>query len=179
MGEAAEGTTGRGRWDWDVRSCRNLFSALRINLAEDCIKFCRRVGEPGAVPRPLVVGFHEEADRARLLRSDTRGTVFENMEVCPDLTKKQRQEETGMQEEAVKRNMNLSDEDRAKKLGVRCGGAEGSKNIGEKAGREGNRQNEDAERTRTDGPQEHQRGGGACERERTRQGCGGNGSGLD
>jgi hypothetical protein len=32
---------------------------------------------------------------------------------------------------------------------------------------------------RTDGPQEHQRGGGASERERTRQGCGGNGSRLD
>ncbi len=89
MGKAAEGTTGRGRWDWDVRSCMNLFAALKINLAkEDCIKFCRRVGEPGAAPRPLVVGFYEEADRARLLRSDMRGTVFENVEVCPVLTKK-------------------------------------------------------------------------------------------
>jgi hypothetical protein len=67
----------------------NLFAALKITLAEeDCIKFCQRVGEPGAAPRPLVVGFYEEADRARLLRSDMRGTVFENVEVCPDLTKK-------------------------------------------------------------------------------------------
>jgi hypothetical protein len=33
-----------------------------------------------------------------------------------DLTKKQRQEETGMQDEAVKRKMELSSEDRAKNL---------------------------------------------------------------
>ncbi len=96
---------------------------------------------------PLVVGFHEEADRARLLRSDTRGTVFENMEVCPDLTKTLRQEETGMQEEAVKRNMNLSDEDRAKNLVCAVVGRKGAKRLVRRlADREGNRQNEDAER---------------------------------
>jgi hypothetical protein len=114
MGEAVEGATGRERWDWDIKSCTNLFTALKTSLKEDYLKFCRRVGEVGRNLRSLVVGFHEERDRARLLRQNTRGTVFNNVEICPDLTKKQRQEETGPQDEVVRRNMNLSEDDRAK-----------------------------------------------------------------
>ncbi len=28
MGEAASDVTGRGRWDWDIKSCMKLFPAL-------------------------------------------------------------------------------------------------------------------------------------------------------
>lgn len=58
LGEASESVTGRGRWDWDIESCENLFAALNLNLSRENIKFCRWVGEYGEVPRPLVVGFH-------------------------------------------------------------------------------------------------------------------------
>ena len=35
---------------------------------KDAVNFCKRVGEKGEEPRPLVVGFHEESTRKRVLR---------------------------------------------------------------------------------------------------------------
>ncbi len=81
MVEAAEEATGQERWDWDIKSCDNLFHALNIDIPVDNIKFCRRAGEKGQAERPLVVDFHEEKDRARLLRTDTRKTAFADVEV--------------------------------------------------------------------------------------------------
>ncbi len=130
MVEAASEVMGRGRWDWDIKSCANLFAALRVELTADSIKFCRRVGERmGEAARPLVVGFYEESDKSKLLKCDTRGTAFEDVEICPDLTKKQRQEEKGMLDEAVKRNMELSSEDRAKNLVWTVVGRKGDRRL--------------------------------------------------
>jgi hypothetical protein len=112
MGEAEDHVKGRGRWDWDIQSCVNLFKALKINLKADSIKFCRRVGQPGDRARPLVVGFYDERDKTQLLRCDTRGTAFEDVEVYPDLTKMQRREEASLKEEEVRRNMDISVKDR-------------------------------------------------------------------
>jgi hypothetical protein len=129
MGEAAEEATGRERWDWDIKSCENLFHALKIDIPVDNIRFCRRVGERTTTARPLVVGFYEERDRLRLLRCDTRKTVFADVEVCPDLTKKQRQEETELAKEAVKRNMQMNEDDRAKNLVWAVVGRKGEKRL--------------------------------------------------
>ena len=87
MPEAPSGQVGRDRYDWDRNSCKNLFRALRLDMTEASIKFVRRVGEAGNQPRPLVVGFHEERDKKKLQRCDTRNTAFSKVEVCPDLTK--------------------------------------------------------------------------------------------
>jgi hypothetical protein len=35
----------------------NIFRALKLNIGEDAIRFCRRVGEKKEEPRPMVVGF--------------------------------------------------------------------------------------------------------------------------
>ncbi len=43
--------TGRGRWDQDIQSCTNLFTALKIDLTEESIKFCRTVGDYGEAAR--------------------------------------------------------------------------------------------------------------------------------
>jgi hypothetical protein len=49
------------RRDWDMRSCKNIFSALQLDMSsEDAVKFVRRVGEKGDGPRPLVVGLRRE-----------------------------------------------------------------------------------------------------------------------
>jgi len=104
IGEAPADMTGRERWDWDLQSCGNLFSDLSLGLQRDCIKFCRRVGEVGPQPRPMVVGFYEEGTKVKVLRCDTRGTAFSNVEIGHDLTKQQKQEELDMKNEAVKRN---------------------------------------------------------------------------
>jgi hypothetical protein len=46
-----------------------------------------------------------------------KGTDFENVSVCPDLTRKQREEEADMRKEAVRRNAKeLTDDDLAKNL---------------------------------------------------------------
>jgi hypothetical protein len=47
----------------------------------------------------------ETAGCGFLLRQDTSRTAFENAEMCPDVTKRQRQEETALQDEAARRNM--------------------------------------------------------------------------
>ena len=58
-----EGARGRDKWNWDVQTCNNLFQALKLNLNADNIKFCRRVGERGSDPRPLILGLFNFRDR--------------------------------------------------------------------------------------------------------------------
>lgn len=129
MREAGDDTTGMDRRDWDIRNCENMFRALRTNVTAENIKFCRRVGERGAAIRPLVVGFYDERDKRVILKSDTRRTVFSDVEIGPDLTKKQRQEEADLRKEAAKKNGQLSDEDRAKNLAWLVVGPRGEKRM--------------------------------------------------
>ena len=129
MGEAPEEQTGRERWDWDKASCFNLFRALKVKIQEDGVRFVRRVGEKGVEPRPLVVGFYEEGDKTRLLRSDTRNTPFSNVDIGPDLTKQQRQEEFNLRGEAARRNMRMTREDAAKNLAWQVVGPRGEKRL--------------------------------------------------
>jgi hypothetical protein len=86
----------------------NLFAALKGDLTEDSFKLCRWVSKVGEAVRPLVVGFCKERDRAKLQRCDTRGTVFEDVEVCSDLTKAAAGRDWHA-DEAIKRNMAWSD----------------------------------------------------------------------
>jgi hypothetical protein len=157
MKEAPARYTGMERWDWDKDSCGNLFRALKIDMPETSIKFLRRVGEAGEQPRPLVVGFYEEKDKKRLLRGDTRNTAFSDVEVCPDLTKRQRQEEAEMKKEAVKRNQQMGDEDRAKNLAWQVVGPRGERRLEKKYV---NWELERGRQTRRD-PREGQRGRGS------------------
>lgn len=130
MGEADHLRTGRERYDWDIASCSNLFKALNLGLDEKSVKFCRRLGESTPEhPRPLVVGFYNEWDKSRLLRADTRRTRFSNIQIGPDLTKKQRQEEANLTTEAVRRNRALGDDDRAKNLAWTVVGHRGEKRL--------------------------------------------------
>jgi hypothetical protein len=129
MGEAPADRTGFERWDWDMMSCKNLFTALKLDVKTEGVKFCRRVGEPGGPPRPMIVGFHEERDRNAVLRSDTRNTNFKDVEIGPDQTKKQKQEEMDMKAEAVKRNREMPSEDRSKNLAWLVVGPRGDKRL--------------------------------------------------
>ena len=112
------GATGQEKLDWDKQSCCNVFNALEVDLGDKSIKFCRRVGEKGDRPRPVVMGFWTEAERALLLRNVKRleKTMFSDIGVAPDLTKIQREEEKEMQKEAERRTAQLSEEDKAKNL---------------------------------------------------------------
>ncbi len=129
MKEAPLECKGRERWDWDGDSCWNLFRALKLDMSKDCIRFVKRVGDAESQPRPLILGFNEEGDKRRLLRCDTRNTPFSDVDIGPDLTKKQRQEEINMKAEAVRRNMRMEETDRAKNLAWQVVGPRGEKRL--------------------------------------------------
>ena len=123
--------TGKDKMEWDKKSCCNVFSALELDLGEKSIKFCRRVGEKGEEPRPLVTGFWTEMERAMLLREAKKleKTVFSDISVTADLTKIQRDEEKDMKKEADKRNAQLSEQDKSKNLRWMVVGARGEKRF--------------------------------------------------
>ncbi len=42
--------TGKDKMAWDRKSCCNIFEALHLDMGEEAVKFCRRVGEKGEGP---------------------------------------------------------------------------------------------------------------------------------
>jgi hypothetical protein len=69
--------TAEERRAWDVRCCDNVFRTLNMDFSsEDAVKFCRRVGEKGEGPRPLIVGLKREWQKEDLLEKarDLRNT---------------------------------------------------------------------------------------------------------
>ena len=40
-----KGATGRERWEWDMLTCRNIFSRLQLRITDENVKFCRWVAE--------------------------------------------------------------------------------------------------------------------------------------
>ena len=133
IGEAEDRrATGSERQEWDRKSCVNIFRALKLNIGEDAIRFCRRVGEKKEEPRLMVVGFWAEGDKCLLLRNarNLERTIFKEVTVGPDLTKKQRAEEAEMKEEADRRNREeLTEEDVSKNLKWAVVGDRGKKSL--------------------------------------------------
>lgn len=123
---------GRDRLEWDLTSCVNIFEALEADLTKEEIKFCRRIGEKGEEPRPLVLGFFTDTDRSQLMRKARflRGSEFDHVSVAPDLTRRQRQEEGDLWTEAERRNKDeLTNEDVAKNLVWLVVGPRGEKRL--------------------------------------------------
>jgi len=133
IGEAEDKrATGKERQEWDRKSCMNIFNALKLKISEDGIRFCRRVGEKKEGPRPLVVGLWAEVDKCQLLRNakNLEKTIFKDVTVGPDLTKRQREEEAEMRAEADRRNeTELTEEDMAKNLKWAVVGDRGKKSL--------------------------------------------------
>jgi hypothetical protein len=133
VGEAADTVrTVEDRRAWDLKSCDSIFRALNLEMSsENAVKFCRRVGEKGAGPRPMVVGLRREWQKEDLLESakNLRGTQFADVSIIPDLTQEQRKEEAEMNSEVEKRNRELSQEDRAKNLEWMVVGARGERRM--------------------------------------------------
>jgi hypothetical protein len=133
VGEAGdEVKTVEARKAWDMQSCDNIFKVLNLNMtSESAVKFCRRVGEKGAGPRPLVVGLKREAQKEDLLEraKNLRNTQFAEVVIIPDLTQEQRNEEKDMVTEVERRNRELTAEDKAKNLEWAVVGARGEKRM--------------------------------------------------
>jgi hypothetical protein len=131
--EAAGGErSGERRAAWDMEKIVEVFVFLELGLTEEDVKFCRRVGERGEAPRALVVGFHTEAARGQILRyaKYLAETDYEHISILPDLTRRQRLEESNMDEEVRRRNEEeLTEDDVAKNLCWKVVGQRGEKRM--------------------------------------------------
>jgi hypothetical protein len=132
--EEADGreTSGERRSAWDVKKIVEVFTFLELGLTEEEVKFCRRVGERGVEPRALIVGFFTETARSTVLRYSKflAETDYENVSILPDLTRRQRLEESNMEEEVARRNEEeLTEDDVAKNLCWKVVGQRGEKRI--------------------------------------------------
>jgi hypothetical protein len=119
------------RIEADRRLCGELFAAMGVRVRGPDLRFCRRVGERGAMPRQVVVGLNsEEEKRVILARSrQLRGGRYDNVAVVPDLTKMQRRGEDKLSVEAGEKNMNLTAEDRERGLRWLVVGKRGEKRL--------------------------------------------------
>jgi hypothetical protein len=124
-----ENSTYKERTDWDRASIGNILRELKVEIKEEAVKFCKRIGEIGTAPRPLLTGFHMESDKLDLLRvaKNLEDTCFSDVNIAPDLTRKQRDEEAELKKEAERRNKNLSENDVSKNLHWVVVGARGER----------------------------------------------------
>jgi hypothetical protein len=100
----------RSRMEADRRLCGEVLATIGARTRGQDLRFCRRVGERGRDPRPVVIGLRTEEerrlilDKARLLQ----GTRFDNTGIVPDLTKMQRRAEDQLASEAELKNRGLT-----------------------------------------------------------------------
>jgi hypothetical protein len=127
----AERPTWEERTRWDKQSCVNIFAAIEVGISEDAIKFTKRIGERGEEPRPLLTGFYTEAEKVLVLKNAKKldSTWYKNVNIAPDMTKKQREEEKKLKKTAEERNRNLPETDLAKNLHWTVVGARGERRI--------------------------------------------------
>jgi len=129
--EQEDGGENRERAEKDKDTCCQIFSAIDVGVRKDQVKFCRRIGERARDPRPIVIGFTSEEPRRKILERarDLKRTRFEKVNVVADLTRRQRQEESKMVEEAERKNRNLTEDDRSKYLKWMVVGRKGEKRL--------------------------------------------------
>ncbi len=53
---------GRERMEVDKKECKKIFKSVKARTSED-IKFCRRIGERGEEPHPLLIGLKSEDEK--------------------------------------------------------------------------------------------------------------------
>ena len=108
----------RDRMDRDKVECEKLFIAMKARTRQQAMRFCRRIGEKGGDPRPMVFGVFSEDEKRHLLEKakELKYTCYENVTIVPDMTKSQRRGEQKLREEADRRNGELTVEDREKNL---------------------------------------------------------------
>jgi hypothetical protein len=130
--EPAQSISGnRDRAEADRRLCSDVFATIGVRTRGHDLKFCRRVGERGRDPRPLVIGIRTEEERRQILdRARTlQGTRFDNIAVVPDMTRMQRRAEDQLASEAEAKNQQLSAEDRERNLRWLVVGRRGEKRL--------------------------------------------------
>jgi hypothetical protein len=133
------GSTGEDRKMVDLATCNNILETIGLREWAGDIKLCRRLGERGDEPRPLIVYLKTETTRTAILEAakHLRNTALSEVSIVPDLTPAQRQEEAALSAEMERRNKEeLTEEDRQKNLKWRVVGPRGAKRIVKTAARD-------------------------------------------
>ncbi len=75
-----------------------IFRAVRIKTAKSDISFCRRVRQKSRDLRLMVISLYTEEERGHILgkAKELQNRRYSEVNIGPDLTKKQRSEETTM-----------------------------------------------------------------------------------
>lgn len=66
--EPADSVKGnRERMERDKDTCEEIFRTINARTTKDRIRFCRRIGEKGTNPRPVVIGLEDEGEKRNIL----------------------------------------------------------------------------------------------------------------
>ena len=119
---------------WDEDSFNNITKAMGVNLTfQDSATFCRRLGAGTSdKTRPLLVGLKKEEYKAAILNcaSKLAATNLCWVSVVPDLTKKQREMDNEVRNEADRKNREeLTEDDCAKNLRWVAVGRKGARKV--------------------------------------------------
>jgi hypothetical protein len=153
-------TIGEERKNADLNSCKNIFSTVGLMDWTEDIKACRRIGERGDEPRPLLVILRSETTRTALLEAarHLRNSPYAEISIVPDLTPAQRQEETTLHQEMERRNREeLNEDDVQKNLKWQVVGPRGARRLIKSYARQTNQPGPTAHRGRGRG-QRYMRG---------------------
>jgi hypothetical protein len=136
--EANEATHNRDRLERDKAICGEMFQIMNVRLRPEDLRFCRRIGQRGQDPRPIIIGLRGEEERKQILDKSgyLRGTQFDAVTIGPDQTKMQRKGEERLQQEAESRNRQLTTEDLENNLRWLVVGRKGEKRLIKGAERE-------------------------------------------
>jgi hypothetical protein len=130
--DESDARTGDDRKAADLSSCNNIFNTIGLGDWTVDIKACRRIGERGDEPRPLLVILRSETTRTALLEAarHLRNTPYAEVSIVPDLTPAQRQEEAELNREMERKNREeLTDDDRQKNLKWHVVGPRGARRL--------------------------------------------------
>ncbi len=115
-------TEGKDRMEADKNECENIFTTIGSKARRTDIRFCRRLRER----REDETVKCEILDRAKELQN----TEYQHIGIGPDQTKKQKQAEIKLTEEANRMNREeLTDQDKAKNLKWVVIGPRGEKRV--------------------------------------------------
>jgi hypothetical protein len=124
--------TAAERREADTIECRNILSAAGVAHVGEDIRTCRRIGERGPEPRPLVVIMKSETAKLAAMEAarNLRNSQYSDISIVPDLTPQQRQEEAALGKEAERKNREeLTDDDKQKNLTWQVVGQRGAKKL--------------------------------------------------
>ena len=133
VGEA-ENVSAEESKKWDEASFNNIMEAMEVNMTfKECASFSRRLGSGASNKvRPLLIGLGKEEDKTKILSNARRlsQTPFRNVNIVPDLTKKQREADDDLRKEAERRNrLELTDSERSKNVKWVAVGRKGNRHL--------------------------------------------------